>query len=502
MDRRRFLRTTGALGGAAVFGNALAACAPTGPSGGVGAEYHPTRVPAGSMLSLPASEAPIDHVVVLMMENRSFDHYFGWLSRDEGYLERGRSRYGGDFSIDARSHQSYPDPAGTIVDTFHLDPSSMANPWRGCGFEDPGHGWNAGDAQGEGGLLADGSNYVRYALGYYEGDDLPFHSRMARRFTTFDRYHCSCLTSTQTNRRYLHSAQSGGWNTNYIPLKEGGFQFDTIWDRLRRAQVPVGSYYSDVPSLAFWGTRMGPILRPIDQYFDHCESGKLPNVTFLDPPYGPWWQADDHPHADPHAGQRFLRDVFQAFVESPHWEHGLFVVTYDEWGGFFDHVRPPVLPDELASDDDALNFGQTGFRVPTLLASPYARPGYVDHRTYEHTSIMRFLEWRFLGAPPEGPGSGAAPWSLTVRDRTANNIGASLGATDPDPEVFDLGDLPLNGPTADCDGTPWIQLPGTALKDQGGPGLELQDLVETGYFEQLGLPSEPSSMAGTWANEA
>ena len=302
MDRREFLRATGALGGAALLGGAAAGCVPAHSSGGVGAEYFPTVVPGGSILELGASEAPIDHVVILMMENRSFDHYLGWLGRDEGYLERGMSHYGGDFAIDAVSNQSYGDPSGTVVDTFHLDPASMANPWRGCGFADPGHGWNSGRAQRDRGFLGEGSGNDRYALGYYEGDDLPFHSRMARRFTTFDHYHCSCLTSTQTNRRYLHSAQSGGFNFNYIPIKELGFQFDTIWDRLRRAGVSVASFFSDLPSLAFWGFRMGPIIKPIDEYFARCAAGRLPSVTFLDPPYAPAWQADDHPHADIHAG--------------------------------------------------------------------------------------------------------------------------------------------------------------------------------------------------------
>ena len=81
------------------------------------------------------------------------------------------------------------------------------------------------------------------------------------------------------------------------------------------------------------------------------------------------------------------------------------MLTYDEWGGFFDHVAPPILPDLRASANDEENFGQAGFRVPTVLASPYARPGFVDHTQYDHTSILRFLEWRFLGAPPRGPGA-------------------------------------------------------------------------------------------------
>lgn len=527
MDRRQFLRRSGMFGGAAFLGESvLAGCAPDigRDISGVGAEYHPDVLPTGRMLDFPASESPIEHVVVLMMENRSFDHYLGWLSRDEGYLERGLSRYGNTFAIDAKSMQSYLDAtSGQMVDTFHLDPQSMANPWRGCGFNDPGHGWTAGHAQRDGGFLAPNSGNDRYALGYHEADDLPFHSRMARRFTTFDHYHASMLTSTQTNRRYLHSAQSGGYNYNYIPIAELGFQFDTIWDRLWRAGVPVRSYFSDLPSLAFWGPRLGPLLSPIDQYFESCHAGNLPAVSFLDPPYAGPWQADDHPHADPGAGQRFLRDVFQAFAESPCWENGLFLLTYDEWGGFFDHVAPPVLPDDRATNDDATNYGQAGFRVPTIMASPYAMPGFVDHRTYDHTSIMRFLQWRFLGAPAEGPGDDGSPWALKVRDRFANNIGNSLAFEQPDPTIFDIGDLPLRWPTAWCDGTAQLPAPGrpeahptatnvapTILpgvlgpvpgeeQTEGGPGVDFADLLESGYYERAGLPTEPSSMARIWA---
>ena len=119
----------------------------------------------------------------------------------------------------------------------------------------------------------------------------------------------------------------------------------------------------------------------------------------------------------------------------------MFILTYDEWGGFFDHVRPPVFADDRTSENDQENFGQAGFRVPTILASPYARPGFVDHRLYEHTSILRFIEWRFLGAPPEGPGADGDTWFLTKRDRHANNIGASLT-----PEAFDL-ETNLSPPT-------------------------------------------------------
>ncbi len=515
MDRRDFLRVSGAVGASAALGSALSSCSPVRGTAGLGREYFPAGLPEGSILSVPASEAPIDHVVILMMENRSFDHYLGWLARDDGYLERGRRNYGADFSIDGQQSQTYSGPDGTEFQTYSMAGGASVAGFRGCGFGDPSHGWGSGRAQRDRGFLGEGSGNDLFALGYQEADDLPFHSRLARRFTTFDHYHASVLGPTQPNRRYLHSAQSGGYKNNYLPIAELGHQWDTIWDRLRAANVGVRSYSPDLPSLAFWGERMAPILWPVDRYFADCATGTLPAVSFLDPPYLPWWQADDHPLCDPAAGQRFLRDVFRAFVESPHWESGLFVLTYDEWGGFFDHVAPPVLPDLLASPIDSENFGQAGFRVPTVLASPFAQPGFVDHRTYDHTSILRFLEWRFLGAPPEGPGGGA-DWSLTPRDRNAANIGASLGLTGPDPQVFDLDDLPLRAPSKLCSGADQLVAPGMqpdrAAKvaagmaaagapaiTVGGPGGDMLEALEAGYFEQVGVDPEPSSMAGTWA---
>ncbi len=532
INRREFLRAGSAVGLSTAFGTQLAGCVPA--TGGIGSEYFPTRIPQGSILNFPASEAPIDHVVILMMENRSFDHYLGWLGSDQGYLERGLRNYGGSFSIDARPHQEYTDPLGTTHSTFSMTGGTSVAGYRGCGFADPGHGWGSGRIQRDQGFLAAGSGNDLFALGYMEAADLPFHARMARRFTTFDHYHASVLGPTQPNRRYLHSAQSGGYKNNYLPILELGHQWDTIWDRLRAAQVSVRSYSPDLPSLAFWGERMIPMFAPIDRYFEDCSAGTLPAVTFLDPPYLPWWQADDHPLSDPAAGQRYLRDVFRAFTESPHWANGLFILTYDEWGGFFDHVAPPVLPDLLGSRDDQQNFGQAGFRVPTVLASPYSKPGYVDHRTYDHTSIRRFLEWRFLGAPPEGSG-GDASWSLSPRDRNANNIGNSLGATNPDPVLFDLNDLPLRAVTPICAGIPQAPSPGMqpdrsasssrsssamsldaprdasdagalardhgAPTEPGGPGADLLDALELGYFEQIGASTDFSSMAGTWASQ-
>jgi phospholipase C len=141
-------------------------------------------------------------------------------------------------------------------------------------------------------------------------------------------------------------------------------------------------------------------------------------------------------------------EVFGAFVHSRHWRRGSFALFYDEWGGFFDHVRPPILPDERASKVDARNFGQAGFRVPSILASPYVRANFVDSTVYDHTSVLRFLEWRFLGAPAHGAGRTGHKWFLTARDRHANNYGRSLRATDPNPDV-DLN-VQVKRPTPAC----------------------------------------------------
>lgn len=429
LPRRTLLKGAALLGGSLAFGRIPDLSARPAPTPGTG-------IAADSILNLPASEAPVDHVVVLMMENRSVDHHLGWLATDENYIEAGRRRYGPGFVIEADNTQAYTAPDGRVVDTWYL-PGNPAepNPYRRCDHPDPGHGWDSGRAQRDGGFLADGSGNDEFALGYYAANDVPVYATLARRFTVFDRYHCSLLASTYPNRSYLHSAQSGGVKNNDLPTATLGYEWPTIWDRLLAAGVPAGYFHTDLPVTALWGPRLLQHTRHIAEYFARCATGTLPNVTYIDPGFTTDLRTDDHPGgADTRAAQRFVANAFSAFARSPHWERGAFILTYDEWGGFFDHVAPPVLPDDRASSDDAENFGQAGFRVPTLLASPYSQRGFVDHNLYDHTSILRFIEWRFLGAPPVGPGADTDTWFLTQRDRYANNIGASL-VTEPDPQV-------------------------------------------------------------------
>jgi phospholipase C len=216
--------------------------------------------------------------------------------------------------------------------------------------------------------------------------------------------------------------------------------------------VSAREYFVNIAPALLWGKQMLPNIRSTDQYFLDVTRGELPQVSFLTPGMGVPFRTDDHPQGDISIGQRFIHAVFSAFVRSPQWQRGMFVLTYDEHGGFYDHVKPPVVDDDHASSRDRHNLGQLGFRVPTVLASPYAPRNYVDHNLYDHTSILRFLEWRFLGAPPQGPGADGDRWFLTTRDRHTNNFGASLRNSDPDPEVdLDATLAAIPPATVDCD---------------------------------------------------
>jgi phospholipase C len=497
VNRREFLQRAGLLGGAAALGGpTLLRSAPAF----AGDQLR-------GLLEVSANQSPIDTVVVVMMENRSFDHYFGWLADDDAYLERGRRRYGRRFRVNGRTDQEFPAPDGTLVETSPwLTASGDPNPYRGCGHPDPGHGWESGRAQRDGGFLAPGSGNDPFALGWYDAEGLPFISELAREFTICDRWHASQLAATYPNRAYLHSGQSGGYNSNRVPVETGGYDWPSIWDRLGAAGVPAAYYGTDLPTLALWGQRLLAFNNPIDTYFEQAEAGTLPNVVFVDPAFLTGNRTDDHPHGDIRAGQRFMRDVFRAFAESKHWKSGLFVLTYDEWGGFFDHVEPPQLPDDRASTVDLENFGQAGFRVPTVLASPYARRGFVDHHLYDHTSVLRFLEWRFLGAPARGTGKEGDTWFLTTRDRNARNLGAVLVAEEPERDIgFDV-DLDLATPSEPCpeDGGPPLPPPSTpeAAAQAQGEKHSFEIAMDEGYFERVGYEIRPSPMTREWVGRA
>jgi phospholipase C len=332
---------------------------------------------------LPApQDSGIRHVVVVMMENRSFDHLLGWLPGADG----------------AQAGLVYRDAAGASHATYPLAPD-----YQGCGHPEPDHSYEGGrveydDGACDGWLLANDA----YSIGYYTGADLPFLGRAAPDWTVCDRYFAPIMAPTYPNRLYTHCGV-----TDRIDDALAGSSLPTIWDRLAAAGLQGRYYFSDLPFLALWGTRYASIMRPYLGFLFDCVFGTLPHVAFVDPPFlgaSNGRASDDEPFGDVRAGDAFLAQTYNAIRSSPAWRDTVLVITFDEWGGFYDHVPPEEAPD---ADP---RFALRGFRVPCLVISPWARRGYVASDVYDHTSILRLIEWRWNLAP------------LSVRDASANNL--------------------------------------------------------------------------------
>lgn len=397
LRRRDFLQRTALAAGSASLASLLPA---EQLIAAAGRKQHHGK---GGQLPRPR-DLPIDTIVVLMMENRSFDHYFGWHPEADA----------------VNTGLSYPDPDGNLVPTHHL-----SDDFQGCDFRDPDHGWNGGRHQYNGGRLdgfvtgnAAGTGSDEYAAGFYLERDLGFIPHVADAYTLHDRWFCSIMASTYPNRHYQWGAQNGGQKSNMLPPSTG-FTWETIFDRAIGNGISATYFNSDLPFAALYGQRGIGWTRPIAEYYERAAAGTLPNICFVDPPFkdgggGDGTSADEHPHGDIRLGQAFMSDVVHAFIESPQYRRGALFINYDEWGGFFDHVRPRFVPDDRQSGDLYENWGMTGFRTPGVTVSPYARNGGVSHMPVTHESILKLISYRFrLG-------------SLNKRHRYASNIGRSF----------------------------------------------------------------------------
>ena len=404
MDRRNFLRGLLGVSGAAFL---------TSKS-----ELLSQQLGKGAGAVTNSSRTAIDHVILVMMENRSFDHLLGWLPNADG----------------KQAGLTYIDTQGVSHPTYSLAPD-----YTGCPHSDPTHSYDGGRAEYDGGqmdgFLRAGSNDV-YCIGYYDEPSLPFYNALARNYTSFDRYFCSILAGTFPNRMFQHAAQTDRL-TNTAALST----LPTIWDRFASARIPATYYYSNVPYLGLWGAKYIPISAPYEKFLADAEAATLPAFSFVDPRYtilDDGTGNDDHPHADMRAGEAFLAEIFHAVTNSPLWPKTVLIFTFDEWGGFFEHVAPPrvIAPNNV--DPDIVNGNVLlGFRIPPVVVSPFSRgtpaSPRVLHHLYDHTSVLQLLEWRWK-LPP-----------LTARDASEQitNLKQALDFTNP---VFDIPTLPAPEP--------------------------------------------------------
>jgi phospholipase C len=430
LTRRTVLQLMGASGAALsapeLLSQAVANAAPRSPEGSNG----------------------IKHVVVLMMENRSFDHFLGWLPGADG---RHDLRF---LSTNGNFYRNYP----------------LAPDFQGCGYSDPDHSWEGWLIQHNFGRM-DGflqrptahaanpgvklAKANTFPIGYYtnrhhdgrrmESPDLPVTGALAEHYTVLDRYFCSFAGETFPNRFYQHSARTDRDHNSIVVSK-----LPTIWDQLspvpNKHGIPTGGYFfRDLPFLILWGLKYLPFWHMFTSsdknilglhlktktFIETVAAGELPNVSFVDPSFDTeenGTSGDDHPLADIRIGERFIADTYHALARAGYLDDTVLVITFDEWGGFYDHVPPPRVidhtnPADVDHSGDSKkptdgrlipDYRQLGFRVPAIVVSNLAHRRVVHHGPYEHTSTLALIESTF-GLHP-----------LTARDRHARNLGEVL----------------------------------------------------------------------------
>ena len=337
LSRRAVLKGIGAL----AAGSALAACAPGAVKGTsrvpsshfarLTSDSHITFRKPGS-LPFPKLKAgtdtmpQIEHIVVLMMENHSFDDHFGMLQRGDGF------KLGSDgLPLDANLYTD-----GNLLKAFHM-PSS-------CQLDShPGQNWDASHTAYDGGLndgFVNASGPV--AMGYWDATDIPFYYGLGKTFPVADRWFCSVLAQTYPNRRFLMAGTAAGIvSTSTAALVAPPPPNGTIFDRLNAHHITWKDYYSDLPGI---GTIISVLEKnskhtaKVSEFITDAAAGKLPSVSFVDPNFS--HQSEEDPQ-DIRQGERFAAAIINAVMHGKAWSKTLLIWTYDEHGGYYDHVAPP-----------------------------------------------------------------------------------------------------------------------------------------------------------------
>ena len=432
----------------------LAAGLAAGALAGTGAWRSAPGHPAGERLRAPGSRPypglpegtdtipQIEHIVVLMMENHSYDNRLGMLRRPgaDGFR----------LGPDGQPPASNPYPDGEIQHAFRMPTTCQLT-------GHPAQDWLASHVQFDGGRL---DGFVRsasgpVAMGYWDQADQPFYYSLATAFPVADRYFCSVLGQTYPNRRYLISATSIGQVDDTTPGLTDYPPNGTIFDRLDAHGISWRDYYTTLPTVELYpplyAKNAGTKVVPVAGFYADAAAGRLPGVCLVEPDYGT--QSEENPQ-NVAAGEQFAAGVINAVINGPAWDRTLLIWTYDEHGGYYDHVPPPpaLAPDDIAPQVPAGQqaydgFRRYGFRVPCVVVSPWARREHVSHRVKDHTSICALIE---------------AKWNLPAMTYRDANADAMLDMLDLRRPAF--GEPPpLAGPLLSTD-------PGALACSVTGPG--------------------------------
>jgi phospholipase C len=351
----------------------------------------------------------VQHFIVLMLENRSFDHMLGYLeaadSRIDGLngdetnpvdprLPDGTrvqvspdARYTGDFDRTVNGKVVDVGPGHEFTDAIEQLYAPNAGPVTGAV---PNQGFVANYGRQANSSAAMAPRIMKC----FAPEALPVLTTLAREFALCDAWFSSVPGPTWPNRLFVHAATSDG----LVVHKKKLYGMRTLYDLLKAKDLSARIYAGDIAqSLLLKRLLFSGIFRMMDAFYADARSGKLPTYSFIEPDYFGGNATDQHPPHDIAAGENLIANVYEALRASRYWNTSALIVLYDEHGGLYDHVTPgeAVNPDGKNSGDPAFDFQRLGLRVPAVVASPYIPRGTVDHTTYDHTSIIRTVRTRF-----------------------------------------------------------------------------------------------------------
>ncbi len=349
----------------------------------------------------------VEHIVVYMQENHSYDNYFGMLTRGDGFTLRNGAPTNANPGLD-----------GTPVPVYHKDELCDVEATASQTWSDTSMSVNGGAMDGFVRAATDGA---RGSMGYWDGTDIPFYYSLASHFPICDRWFCSVPAQTFPNRRFLQAATSVGILTTDIDevLATPDAPNGVIWDRLNAHGITWTDYGVDLFDILLFPTfyaKNTAHTKPWQQFLTDCRNDTLPQVSIISP--GNTTYTEESP-ADVEMGEAFSAVLINALMQSPAWEKTVMFFTYDEHGGYYDHVAPPraIAPDGIAPRYKPTDpqgppspFEMYGPRVPGFVVSPFAKKDHVSHVVHDQTSILKFIETKFnLGA-------------MTYRDANADDL--------------------------------------------------------------------------------
>lgn len=340
----------------------------------------------------PDPQIPIEHIIVMMQENHSFNNVLGKLSSPEFY---------GDDIDGIKEEHFNRDSKGSEIKPFHL---------VNLCTKDMGHSWDAMHTtwnEGQNDLFIVANETAKKSgarvMGYYDQNDYPLMYFLADKFSVADRYFSSVLGPTHPNRLYMYSATSAGKINNSFPnILAGGYKHKTIFEALNEAHVSWSYYHADYSNVFLFSKMVSKNLKHfkrLSKFDNDAKAGNLAQVVFVE---NSTILGEEHPPSNFQFNQRVIRKNLQALIDGPLWGSSAVFISYDESGGSWDHVAPPkacapdgILPIKGKKDKIDGQFDRLGFRVPAIVISPWAKKHFVSHVNYDHTSILKFIEVKF-----------------------------------------------------------------------------------------------------------